>query len=225
MNASSKFLDSLTKVSEYRRMTLRIVVLKPEIAHAYGATLGEEHIASANSRIRIAIQEDTLLLLDLSDVLSITPSYLKATLLWALECGRTEAQQKSSLKKTRLGSEPLKLFPAVSGCSLDVASDIHEFFAGRGLPILHITKRRADRLLAAQVFGSLDPLLFRTLDALVEKRTATAAELAEQSAESISVNGWNNRLADLHLLRLVTRRREGKFWIYAPVAERITLWG
>jgi len=205
-------------------MPTGLIVLKPDVQHAYGATLAQKHTARVKPQLRVASREDTLLLLDLSDILTITPSYLKATALWALQCGQAEVHQQQAAQAPDSGITPLKLFPAVSGCSRDVAGDVHEFFAGRGLPILHITKRRADRMLSAQLLGSLDPLLFRTLGALTEGRTVTAAQLAEQSDEKISVNGWNNRLVDLHLLRLVLRRRQGKFWIYSPIAERITSW-
>lgn len=205
-------------------MSLQVVVLKPDVPHAYGATLGQELIATAEPRIRAASEEDTLLLLDLSEVLSVTPSYLKATLLSAAGPYRSEAQPPSPIANTAVNPKAVNLYAAVTGCSRDVAVDVHEFFQGRGLPILHITKRRAEHLLAAQVLGTLDPLLLKTLAALVEQRSATAAQLAERSDESISINGWNNRLADLHSLRLVARRREGKFWMYSPIVEKITLW-
>jgi hypothetical protein len=197
-----------------------IVEIKPSLPHLYGATLAEEHVARCR-RHWPKTENDILLVLDFSCVLSVTPSYLKSTLLWALPSGPAEGRQLTPKGHV---VDPFKLYPVVSNCTVDVAMDVNEFFAGNNLPIIHVTKRRADRVLAAKLLGKLDEVLLRTLSAVVEKRAATAADLAQESEETISVNGWNNRLADLHMLRLLMRKRNGKFWVYSPVAERITSW-
>ena len=206
-------------------MPLHIALIRPSAAHLYGATLAQEHLSLATEDWSASTREDTVLMLDLDPVMSITPSYLKATMLWALQCGQAEVQQRQPTASSTPGSvRPLKLFPVVTGCSSDVAADVHEFFLGRGLPILHVTTSVVDRLISGQILGALDPLLVRTFETLVRVGKGTAADLASASGENISLNGWNNRLADLYLLRLVTRRRMGKFWVYAPLVERISPW-
>ena len=198
-------------------MRFKIIEVKPGMPHLYGATLAQGHLRAVKREREKGDSVDTMLLLNFAGVLSVTPSYLKETILSAIP-------SRSGTLNSAEGSEGPKLYPAICGCSLDVVADIHEYLSAHDLPILHITKRRGDRVLAAKLFGGLDELLLKTLLGLVTKGSATAAGLAQDSDDKISVNGWNNRLADLHLLRLATRHRKGKFWIYSPVAERITTW-
>jgi hypothetical protein len=202
-------------------MRFEIIEIKPGLPHVYGATLAQENMRAVKRQTVSSNGVDTMLLLNFTGVLSVTPSYLKATVLSLIPPVGTNAAQSGENGKT---SELPKLYPAICDCSADVAADIHEFLIGRATPILHITKRRRDSALAAKLFGYLDDVLLKTLLSLSNSGSATAAELARNSDENITVNGWNNRLADLHLLRLATRQRKGKFWIYSPVAERITTW-
>ena len=202
-------------------MLFNIIEVRPGVQHAYGATLGQKHMRDLARRIGDA-DLDTMVLLDFHGVLSVTPSYLKATILQAVPSDGSNGGESNQARNV---TSERDLFPAITGCSPGVASDIHEYFSGLGLPILHITKRREDRILAAKFLGCLDELLFKTLSALTDRGAGTAGELAENSDDTITINGWNNRLANLHLLRLATRHRKGKFWIYSPVAERITRWG
>ena len=103
-------------------------------------------------------------------------------------------------------------------------ADVDDFFRHRGLPLLLVTKRTTSRIKAARLLGTLDGFLQTTLQLLIAKGEATAMQLAEQSSEKITVNGWSNRLADLYLLRLVIRKRSGKFWIYSPLTESLSSW-
>lgn len=202
-------------------MHFEIIEIKPGVQHVYGATLAQEHMRAAKQRRGGADAVDKMLLVDFTGVLSVTPSYIKGTVLEAIPAASGAAANSLAVGGA---SAEVNLYPAICGCSRDVAADIHEFLIGRGVPVLHVTKRRGDHVLAAKLFGYLDDVLLRTLLGLANRGSATAAELAENSDDKISINGWNNRLADLHQLRLATRHRKGKFWIYSPVAERITTW-
>lgn len=199
-------------------------LIAPPGPHALGATLGQDCMAKLDAELSAAKDQDCGLLLDLSAVKAVNGSFLKATVFWALQCGQAEVQQAMPTSKDRWAVRPLRIFPAVSGCSGEVADDVIEFFNGRGLPMLHVDKRKPDEFVRARILGNLDPILDRTLAALAKHGEGTAATLAAQSNEKITLNGWNNRLADLHLLRLARRRREGKFWIYSPTAKAISLW-
>lgn len=195
-------------------MQAQIIEIKPGVAHVFGATLASANMRDARRRLRNSEPIDSILLIDFTGVLSVTPSYLKGTVLSLLPLHTGSAG----------GGDGVSLYPAFCNCSRDVATDIHEFLLGRGLPLLHVTKRRGNRMLAAKLCGSLEGILLKTLQDLSNKGSATAAQLAEDSGERITVNGWNNRLADLHRLGLVTRHRSGKFWVYAPLVERVTPW-
>jgi hypothetical protein len=205
-------------------MPIKEVLFTPTEQHLHGATLGQAHIKSFADKLVLDGRKDVALITDFSSALSVTASYLKATILWALKCGRAYAQGSITKEADVLAVRPHRLFTFVTGCSPDVASDIHEFFVGRNLTVIHLDRWNENQLTEGRILGTLDPVLFRTLESVIELRECTASQLSERSSETITVNGWSNRLADLHLLRLVTRRRESKFWIYSPIIERVSLW-
>ena len=206
-------------------MTCKILELVPKVDHLHGATLGQNHLSPLLPEFIHSGEEPTIFLLNLSNAVSVTASYLRSTLHWAFVCGQADVQGKHATGGIEPWAiRPMPLFPVVEGCSADVTIDVDDFFHSRGLPLLLITKRTRSHLKTARMLGSLDGFLQATLQKLITLREATAMQLAEQSSESITVNGWSNRLADLYLLRLVTRKRSGKFWLYSPVAESITLW-
>lgn len=200
-------------------MTLRPIIIRPREAFATGATLGQDLMQEARKNILHAEHEDCALVLDAEKITAISASFLKATVFWAFLCGQAEARREKESRTDAWAVRPLKLFPMIVNCKGDVRDDVDEFFRGRSSPVLHVQK--AGKII---VLGFLDSPLDRTLGLLRTAGEATAADLASKSQESISVNGWNNRLADLYLSRLVNRRREGKFWLYAPVERAVKTW-
>ena len=73
-----------------------------------------------------------------------------------------------------------------------------------------------------RLVGSLDVTLQSTFRCLVELRSATGAKMArEATIAGVKPTTWNNRLRDLHDMRLVSRRREGRQQIYSPLAEEV----
>jgi hypothetical protein len=207
-------------------MPAKLLELKPGRQHLHGATLAQEHLSRLAPDLSNLDGEPAVFMLNLSGVTSVTTSYLRATVHWAFLCGQADVQGIAKTSHVDPWTvRPLPLFPVVFGGSAEVIDDVHDFFQVRSLPILHITKRTKSTLKAGQLLGSLDRFLASTLFGLGKLREGTAANLAEKSNESITVNAWSNRLADLYLLRLVTRHRSGKFWRYSPTAEEITVWG
>lgn len=98
-----------------------------------------------------------------------------------------------------------------------------DFFRSRQAPIVIATKWKDSEVFAAVVEGHLDNALLMTLSALSLERAATAPLLhAKHPSEKITVTAWNNRLNDLHALRLVRRQRNGRVWDYEPLAQNIT---
>lgn len=202
-------------------MPLVEILFKPAHVHLHGATLGEHHFSQLMDKVE-GSTGDVSLIVDLGDVVSITASYLKATLLRLLKTRRGEMPQAGDAGLS--APTGFHLFTFVTGCSPDVAVDIHEFFVGRNLPLIHLDHWEKNRLIDGRLMGTLDPVLFRTLEGVIRLKECTASRLVEISSETITVNGWSNRLADLYQFSLVTRRRDSKFWIYSSVIERITLW-
>jgi hypothetical protein len=206
-------------------MKFRIARLSPSAEHLHGATLAQAHMAELAPELSRPTAEPIIFLLDLSRAVSITSSYLRATVHWALLCGQAEVQNRAgTVLADPWAVRPLPLFPLVTQGNAEVMVDVDDFFRTRSLAILVASKIYKDEIKDARLIGQLDPVLAHTLQALDDFGEATAKQLSDQSKETITVNAWSNRLADLHLLRLVTRRRDGKFWQYSPIAKTIRLW-
>lgn len=205
-------------------MNLKPILIRPRGPLALGATLGQDLMAKVNPDLNSAEQEDCALILDLEETAAINASFLKATVFWAFRCGRAEACKERATSAEPWAIRPLRLFPMVSNCTGEVKEEVDEFFCGRGFPILNLGGKVADDPGSISILGTLDPVLERTLGLLNSTGEGTAADLAARSSDKITINGWNNRLADLHQLRLATRRREGKFWVYLPVKKEVAVW-
>ena len=206
-------------------MRFKTLLLSPEDEHLHGATLAQKHLSDLLPELTKPTAEPTIFLIDLSKAVSVTASYLRATAHWALLCGQAEVQERrneSPLEPWAI--RPLPLFPIVKKGNAEVMADVDDFFRTRALPILVASKFSNNGVKEVRLLGELDSVLAHTLQSLVELGEATAKQLADKSKETITVNGWSNRLADLYLLRLVTRRRDGKFWHYSPITKSITLW-
>lgn len=212
-------------IGDRRIVNFRNLLILPPGAHALGATAGQDLMRKVEADLQSATDEDFRLVLDLSSVSAVNGSFLKATVYWALQCGQAFVKDLKATSAAEWAVRPLRLYPVVLGCTGEVHEEVADFFQGRRLPILHFPKKSKNTSPHPEVLGELDPLLIKTLHLLGNAGEATAVQLAEKSEETISTSGWSNRLADLYLLRLVTRRREGKFWVYAPAIERISTHG
>jgi len=204
---------------------IQIVTITPPEAHLHGATLAQKHIKEVIEQLSDAPTHPALIVLDFKNATSVTASYLRGTLLWAILCGQAEVDKKIPAAGMEPGAiRSIPLFASTTNCSTEIASDIHDFFSGRGLPILEVLEMMPAGVISSRLLGQLDPLLFRTLQQVANQPDVTAAELSEKSREGITINAWSNRLSDLYRLRLITRRREGKFWRYSAIAKSISIW-
>lgn len=197
------------------------VVFKIARKFCQGATAAAEDFQQAISLLSPDVMQSSLLVFDFGKVNVVTASYLKGTVYLGLLCGMLFARQRVTDADLPVGARPLSIFVAVIGCNAETSEEINEFFLGKHLPILFLTGKSGHPQNKAHLLGEIDPLLKRTLVLLYGTGDATAADLADKAREPITLNGWNNRLADIYDLRLASRTRSGKFWIYSPLAERI----
>ncbi len=78
----------------------------------------------------------------------------------------------------------------------------------------------------ATLVGLLDPGQRTTLEALLELKEVTGAELErEKPEEGIKATAWNNRLKDLYEKRLLRRQKRGREQVYSPVVREVILNG
>lgn len=170
------------------------------------------------------IPSGTLVVLDFGKMRAVNGSYIKGTAFWLLKCGQLSAGNSENIIPPRHVADPrpYDLFVCVTGLSSDLITEFQEFLKPRGLPLLFAKKIKSGAVDEAILLGHLDPALRFTLNAMTEKGTSTAPQMHELFPDQkITVTAWNNRLNDLHSLRLVRRTRVGRGLEYSPLTESI----
>lgn len=187
-----------------------------------GATLGQRHVEPLLSSIKQNPQADGLIvLLNFDGIKTTTASYVKATVLWMLRCGQASTGSLI-LGAPQEASTPIAIdiYPAVTGLNEETREEIDEVFTARSLPYIEANTWDDNGIVDAFIRGAPDTIVRRTFELLVKHGEGTATGLYEQyPQEKISVTGWNNRLADLHSLRLAKREKQGRAWIYRPIVR------
>jgi hypothetical protein len=190
--------------------------------HAAGATLGQEHLGPLRKRIQNGAGE--IVIVDFSGIESATASYLKATIVWLIQSARLVVGNGVNHGAARGHHDPipLSIYPVVAGLAADVREELDAVLPGFRLPCLETLKRSDQKIQTGLLHGPLDQALLDTLRALTECGSGTASSLHQRFPDrKISTTGWNNRLADLHMLRLAMRRKEGRQWLYESVAAEV----
>lgn len=190
-----------------------------------GATLAEQHMASIHKAVADnTIPPGTLVALDFAGIEAVNGSYIKGTALWLLTCGQLSVANPDAVIAPRHYADPrpFDLFVCVAGLSAEVKLEFQEFLKPRGLPLLFARALKRDQIKEAVLLGHLDPVLRLTLNAVTTQGSCTAPELHNMFPEQkVTATAWNNRLDDLHTLRLVRRTRVGRVWKYEPLTKKI----
>lgn len=204
--------------------------LPPGTTSANGTVIGEDHrqeiLSLLSTRERSA---PTIFLLDYADVEHATSSYVKRTALWLFRCGGAFCGSSEGMGADELLGDlggivpiPTNVFPVAANLSADIRDEINEVFARRALPFLEALKFGHKEILSAGVLGQPEPSVQDTLVSIAGLNTheITAKTLfGAMSKAGIGLTAWGNRLSDLHRLRLLDRRKQGKEWVYRPVAS------
>ncbi len=207
-------------------MRIKLHECAPKTGTGLGATLAELHMAAVHKAVTEGtIPGGTLVVLDFEKMRAVNSSYIKGTAFWLLKCGQLSAGDSENTIPPRHTADPrpYDLFVCVTGLSADLIAEFQEFLKPRGLPLLHAKKIAGEAVSEAILLGHLDPALRLTLNAVTEQGTCTAPQLHELFPDQkITVTAWNNRLNDLHSLRLVRRIRVGRGLEYSPLTKIIT---
>lgn len=194
-------------------MIFKVAELAGHQANLAGATFGGELLA------RVVEQLDTtgtshvpLVVFDFTGIESASASFLKALVFGLLPAPTRD----SSDQRNRV-----EAFPVVLGMQQLVREELVDYLGLAGRAAVEALSLQGEELLSARLLGHLDEALHRTLVALLRKGAATATELHAESGGKINITAWNNRLADLYVKRLARRRRQGKQWIYEPIAREL----
>lgn len=194
--------------------------------HAAGATLGQEHIRRLRERLQNKGEKiaEQIVVVDFSGIKSATASYLKATIVWLIHCGRLSVSNGFNHSQASGPHDvvPFPIYPLAGGLTSEVRGELDDVLPAYRLPCLEMLRRSEEKILRAVLHGPLDEALADTLRVLTKSGAATASSLQDRYKDrGISTTGWNNRLADLYALRLAVRKKIGRQWLYEPVAAEV----
>jgi hypothetical protein len=178
--------------------------LQPSKVELWGATLAARHLDDLQT-VLIRNQEfsdlDCFIVFSFSGINSVSPSYLKRFLVSILE-GEIGA------------SEGGEIFPFVADLTVDVRDDLASFLNERGFVVREVAVM-SEHVTHVRFVGDLERVAGQTLEALEKLEAASAVELHGIYGHlGIAQTAWNNRLANLHRMRLATRRKQGRSLIY-----------
>jgi hypothetical protein len=202
----------------------------PAGPHAAGATVGESDLLPLIHLLKQKRQEPeaSIIVLDFAGIVSATGSYLKATVLWLLRCGQLSAADQhrpagDMPTQDHWAIRPLAIYPVVTGLNSEVRGELQMVLNNNALPLLEVADSKGDILTKGRLIGTLDPTLLLTLQRLAKIGPSSASSLAAHYPEErVTTTAWNNRLAELHRLRLVTRTKEGRQFFYTALVREIT---
>ena len=147
--------------------------------------------------------------LDFSAVRVATGSYLRESVLGFRDyCRRSRPE----------------LYPVVANPNEKVLDELRYLLKEKGDAVVVCELAATESPSNARVLGILEEKQTVTLLAVLEAGEADAASLRKRArrSESISLTGWNNRLASLSSKGLLIETRRGRSKWYRPVMERMT---
>jgi hypothetical protein len=179
-----------------------MLALEPSKEILRGSILGETHAADFARRVAsLNLSGDLTILLDFGGIEAATASYLKQ--FFSPLLGRDESERV-----------PCTVFPLATSVSDDLLDDLHSFLNDKGWMVIEVEKS-GNGTSFVRLLGSPESATEKTFSLLREARQASAGSLFEASEDkSITQTAWNNRLTNLLKLRLATRRKLGRNWIY-----------
>lgn len=188
-------------------LQISLCQLKPKTGILAGAALGEKHGQQIAAMILIhSGHKEVAVLLDFRDVHAVTPSYLKQTLPPLYGGTNTDPSAPRTV-------------PLYCNLSSSAEDDVHHFLLAQRLPGLVVQLKSSGHAFQKRI-GLLEATANETLFRLSGIHAGSAADLmATTGGSAIALTAWNNRLAELFRLRLATREKRGRHWIYKPIVE------
>lgn len=108
-------------------------------------------------------------------------------------------------------------YPVVANARDVIIDDLLEVVNARGDVIMACWNDKDGVVLRWQPIGKLDPMQQLTFDLVVRKGETTASRLAESEGGMVKITAWNNRLASLSNLGLISENARGRAKFYKPL--------
>lgn len=194
--------------------------------YRFGAVRGKADMALHRKKIFEASSGD-IVVFDFSGIQGVNVSYLRNTCFWFLSCLHGAVpEQLGSTDFTEVQPTSASGM-AITGLSSEVREDIDTFCFRFRICLFEVLEMNETDIKRASILGHLDDQKLFCLQSLEKLGgSASAGQLLEASKNSrVQLTAWNNRLAGLQALRLVTRKKEGMTWIYSTIAEKVECHG
>ena len=185
-------------------VTVSLKNLAHQKTQLWGAVLGKAHYADLVAELERSAFPSVhrTFVMDFSDIVTTSPSYLKQLLSPLFNSDSQRPQ-----------------IPLVANLSSDVREDLEVFLNQRGW-VLREVEVVGDQARHLSLVGEIEQTALDTLRALEQANEATAADLHQMHKDlRIAQTAWSNRLATLNQLLLAVRDKVGREWIYKPTVE------
>lgn len=189
-------------------MTITVGMVDSFGPQLQGRSLGRKHYARLCELLSDAPLGEVVLL-DFAGVEVVTGSWINATLVTFLRWAADEGND---------------LYPVVCNARKEWLDELQLVAEFNRLCYLVAGGKLPPR--TATIAGPLDPAQRKTLEAVLASGEITGAELERQRPEEkIKATAWNNRLKELHDMRLLRREKRGREQVYSPVVAEIVFDG
>ena len=199
-------------------------ILVVKVSSALGAEAGQRILAEVTESIRHVSPSDLgmIVVFDVSGIDLASTSFFKSSVLPLFQSARLSTEPGAQTMADAFGLPALNVFPVLAGARPEVEELADEIFGRRSFPLLSLKFDGEQNLAGGRLVGFLDDALAKTLRNWKENERHTAASLQEKFPEQgITQTAWSNRLNDLWRVRLLRRVRQGKAWIYQPIAKGV----
>lgn len=190
--------------------------------HLFGATVAQQHMSVLLGEL-FACEPGEVVVLDFAGTDQVSASYLKATFGRLLLAATRSVDDGEARNKLEVGADRLDIFPMVAGLGDETRAELDVLLEALSKPGVEALRSTEGVVHHVAVRGPLPGVLRETLACVVKDRRATALALADQDERVKNPTAWNNRLFDLYRLRLIRREKEGRQWVYLPLAIEVTL--
>lgn len=185
-----------------------------------GASVAQAHRRGLDAILEeVAPDEPVLVAIDFGNVRSATASYLKVMWLSVARAGEQWLRGVSTHADDPLARD---VYPVLTGLGAELREELGVLGrAEKACPIEapSLGKRGPSRIV---LLGDLEPSVRETVDALGRYGRASATELHVAHGSKLAATAWNNRLTEVCRLRIATRTKEGRQYVYSLIAPEVS---
>ena len=156
-------------------------------------------------------------------LIAVLPSEPVAPEPLLLDFRRVEVATASFLRESILAFRTFvrgrrsNLYPAIANASAEVTDEVIELVQPRGEVLMACSTDEAGGIVVCRHLGRLDPMQQLTFDLVNARGETTVTDLMAIGNGDVKATAWNNRLASLSSLGLISEQSRGRAKTYRPI--------